>query len=306
MKKTLVTICLTLSSLLNASAITFGVYDVAQTMTNKPLTYEEIFVDQTSAKGWWGPSKKSVYGFCMACQHRGRIPVINIEPFSSGDPRDEILDGKSDNELAQIALQLDRYGGPAVICWGHEAENVGYPWGGKEPAKYIAAYRYVVDFLRRSCPGQKLSFLWSPIGNVRSVKYYPGDEFVDYVGCSVFDTQNRGFARTFAPMYAVLSRYGKPMIIPECGVQALPSQASWVAGLPATAKQFPLLRAVIYFNAVDPYPWVNGQKPDWRIDPALWPPASATGETTSPLVFFVPPFFTGCWFFLLRLFSSAF
>jgi hypothetical protein len=101
-------------------------------------------------------------------------------------------------------------------------------------------------------------------------------------------------------MYAVLSRYGKPMIIPECGVQALPSQAAWVAGLGATAKQFPLLRAVIYFNAVDPYPWVNGQKPDWRIDPALWPPASGTGETTSPLVFFVPPFFTGCWFFLLR------
>ena len=84
MEKTLVTICLTLSSLLNASAITFGVYDVAQTMTNKPLTYEEIFVDQTSVKGWWGPTKKSIYGFCMACQHRGRIPVINIEPFQSG------------------------------------------------------------------------------------------------------------------------------------------------------------------------------------------------------------------------------
>jgi endoglucanase len=285
MKKTLITLCLTLSSLLNAPAITYGVYDIAQTMTNKPLTYEEIFVDQTSAKGWVGSIKKSVYDFCMAAQRKGRIPVINIEPFSSGNTLDEILDGKSDNELAEIALQLSHYGGPAVICWGHEAENVGYPWGGKEPAKYIAAYRYVVDFLRKYDPEHKLSFLWSPIGNVRSVKYYPGDKFVDYVGCSVFDTQNQGFARTFAPMYAVLSRYGKPMIIPESGVQALPSQAAWVAGLKATAKQFPLLKAVIYFNAVDPYPWVNGQKPDWRIDPTLWPPASATGETRSPSYF---------------------
>jgi hypothetical protein len=43
-----------------------------------------------------------------------------------------------------------------------------------------------------------------------------------------------------------------------------------VAGLKASASQFPLLKAVIYFNAFDPHPWVNGQKPDWRIDPALW------------------------------------
>jgi beta-mannanase len=270
MKKTLITLCLNLSSLLNAPAITFGVYDIAQTMKNKPLTYEEIFVDQTSAKGWVGSTKKSVYGFCMATQRKGRIPVINIEPFSSGNPLDEILNGERDNKLAEIALQLGHYGGPAVICWGHEAENGGYPWGGKEPAKFIAAFRYVVEYLRKYNPQHKLSFLWSPIGNAKCTKYYPGDEFVDYVGCSVYDTQNRSFARIFAPKYALLAQYGKPMIIPECGVQVIYDQAAWVAGLKATAKQFPLLKAVVYFNAVDSYPWVNGQKPDWQINPALW------------------------------------
>jgi len=53
-------------------------------------------------------------------------------------------------------------------------------------------------------------------------------------------------------------------------VQAKDDQAAWVAGLKASASQFPLLKSVIYFNAVDPQPWVKGQKPDWRIDPALW------------------------------------
>src|SRR5260221_3887428 len=97
MKKTLITLCLTLSSLLNAPAITFGVYDIAQTMKNKPLTYEEIFVDQTSAKGWAGSTKKSVYGFCMATPRKGPIPVTHIEPLFSGNPLDDILHHEPDD-----------------------------------------------------------------------------------------------------------------------------------------------------------------------------------------------------------------
>ena len=145
-----------------------------------------------------------------------------------------------------------------------------YPWGGKPPAKYILAYRYVVDYLRKCSPQQKLSFMWSPEGKAEATKYYPGSHYVDYVGCSVFNTENRSFAETFAPVYQTLAQYGKPIIIAEFGVQAKHDQAAWVAGLKASASQFPLLKSVIYFNAVDPYPWVKGQKPDWRIDPALW------------------------------------
>jgi beta-mannanase len=183
---------------------------------------------------------------------------------------DEIVSGKRDKELANIASQLAQYGGPAIIRWGHEPEKSRYPWGGKPAAKYILAYRYVVDYLRKYNPQQKLSFMWSPVGTSHGTKYYPGSDYVDYVGCSVFNTENRSFAKVFAPKYRTLARYGKPIIIAECGVQAQQDQAAWIAGLKASASQFPLLKAVIYFNAVDPHPWVNGQKPDWRINPALW------------------------------------
>jgi len=251
------------------TAITLGIYDNAQTMTGKPLAYEEIFVDQTSAEGWVGTNRQSVYDFATAAWAKGRTPIISIEPFS-GDPLDEIVSGKRDEELANIASQLARYGGPAIIRWGHEPEKSRYPWGGKPAAKYISAYRYVVDYLRKYNPQQKLSFMWSPVGNVDGTKYYPGSHYVDYVGCSVFNTENRSFAETFAPKYQTLAQYCKPIIIAEFGVQAKDDQAAWVSGLKASASQFPLLKSVIYFNAVDPYPWVKGQKPDWRINPALW------------------------------------
>ena len=102
MKKNLISLAFVLSSLVSAPAITLGVYDNAQTMTGKPLAYEEIFVDQTSAKGWVGTNEQSVYDFATAAWAKGRTPIISIEPFS-GDPLGEIVSGKRDKELANIA-----------------------------------------------------------------------------------------------------------------------------------------------------------------------------------------------------------
>ena len=129
MKKILISLAFVLSSLVSAPAITLGVYDIAQTMTGKPLAYEEVFVDQRSAKGWVGTNQQSVYEFATAAWAKGRTPIISIEPFS-GDPLDEIVSGKRDKELANICSQLAQYGGPAIIRWGHEMDKSRYPWGG--------------------------------------------------------------------------------------------------------------------------------------------------------------------------------
>ena len=247
----------------------YGVYDIAQTMTGKPLAYEEIFVDQTSAEGWVGTNQQSVYDFATAAWAKGRTPIISIEPFS-GDPLDEIVSGKRDKELANICSQLASTEDLPLSAGATKRKGHRTPGEGKPATKYISAYRYVVDYLRKYSPQQKLSFMWSPEGKAVATKYYPGSHYVDYVGCSVFNTENRSFAETFAPKYQTLAQYGKPIIIAECGVQAKHDQAAWVSGLKASASRFPLLKSVIYFNAVDPYPWVNGQKPDWRINPALW------------------------------------
>ena len=151
-----------LSSLVSAPAITLGVYDNAQTMTGKPLAYEEIFVDQTSATGWVGTNKQSVYDFATAAWAKGRTPIISIEPFS-GDPLDEIVSGKRDKELANTLLPV----GPATedlpLSAGATNRKVCAPLGRETAEKYIW-HRYVVDYLRKCNPQQKLSFMWSPAG----------------------------------------------------------------------------------------------------------------------------------------------
>jgi beta-mannanase len=184
------------------------------------------------------------------------------------------------NELGVIAAHLRAYGGPAIIRWGHEAENRIYPWGGKSPEKYITAYRYVVDYFRSHLVRQKLSFCWSPIGNANCVAYYPGDACVDYVGCSLYwtralarmyHTTDGSFRSLFAQKYATLAQFCKPIIIAECGVSVKDDQTSWIAGMRQSVGAFPLLRTIVYFNAPDGYAWVNWTKPDWRLrDSNLW------------------------------------
>ena len=128
MKKTLISLAFVLSSLVSAPAITLGVYDNAQTMTGKPLAYEEVFVDQTSATGWVGTNNQSVYDFATAAWAKGRTPIISIEP-SSGDPLNEIVSGKRDKELANICPS-----GPLRrTCHyplGPRSGKLRYPWGG--------------------------------------------------------------------------------------------------------------------------------------------------------------------------------
>jgi hypothetical protein len=176
-----------------AKAVNYGAYDFAETMGNRALAIEETFVNQRTAKGLANATEeRSLYDLCMSFKSKGRMPLVTIEPRSGGHVLQKVATGKCDTELGVIAAHLRAYGGPAIIRWGQEAENRLYPWGGRAPGQYIAAYRYVAGYLRSHLPGQKLSFCWSPVGSANCVAYHPGDFYVDYVGCSLYWT--RGLA----------------------------------------------------------------------------------------------------------------
>jgi endoglucanase len=264
-----------------ANAVNYGVYDFAETMGDRPLAIEETYINQRTAEGWANATEeRSLYGLCTSFKSKGRMPLITIEPRYSGDVLQKVASGKCDAELGTIAAHLRAYGGPAIIRWGHEAENRMYPWGGKSPVKYIAAYRYVVSYLRNHLVTQKLYFCWSPIGNTNCVAYYPGDDCVNFVGCSLFwtralarmyHTTDGSFRSLFSEKYATLAQFHKPIIIAECGVSVSEDQTSWIAGMRQSVRAFPLLHTIVYFNAQDGYAWVNRTKPDWRLrDSHLW------------------------------------
>jgi len=146
-------------ALVSSAKISLGAYDFAQTLGSNSLIYEETFINQVTGKGWANAkTEEGVYAFATSARSKGRTPIITIEPRCTGNPLDNVASGKCDPELARIAAELRRFGGTVIVRWGHECENPIYPWGAKDPALYVRAYRHVVEYLRAAVP-QKLYFL---------------------------------------------------------------------------------------------------------------------------------------------------
>ena len=153
-----------------------------------------------------------------------------------------------------------------------------YPWATGNGEAFVAAYRYFVDHCRQWSHG-RFFFVWSPKGLRQMKDYFPGPNYVDYVGVSLYGLERwdighfgkpRDFNETFGETYRSASQFKKPIMIAEFGVQGGASYRDlWFSELARAKDSFPLLRMAVYFNAQEPWSWPDGYgKPDWRIDSA--------------------------------------
>jgi beta-mannanase len=106
---------------------TLGVIDewtnTFTTATN--MTYEEIWDwwDTSATPGWLLPQLQTI-------RSRDRRPIVTIEPWpiksitkETANLLPDIKFGKYDNVIRKIAADLNGYGGPVIVRWGHEMEN---------------------------------------------------------------------------------------------------------------------------------------------------------------------------------------
>ncbi len=148
------------------------------------------------------------------------IPFIRMMPRKvMGDSQDKtfslqkIIDGEFDEQLAQYARDVRAYGDKILLDFGVEMNGDWFPWagvnnGGAEtegfgapdkadgPERFIAAYRHIVDIFKAEEVDNVTWFFhpdisshpeadWNDLRN-----YYPGDDYVDWVGVSAYGTQN--------------------------------------------------------------------------------------------------------------------
>ena len=69
-------------------------------------------------------------------------------------------------------------------------------------------------------------YVWSPVGSPGLHQYWPGPDYADYVGLSVYgfpqwDVRHygrpRSFAEIFSEKYELVKGFGKPVLIAELG-----------------------------------------------------------------------------------------
>ena len=153
----------------------------------------------------------------------GKIPFIRIMPrtnFDEGGPdsnytMQKIIDGEFDSLLVQWAENAANTPFPLLVEFGTEVNGNWFPWNGQYNGadektlygdtnlydgaeRFRDAYRHIVDICNNAGAGNITWFFhvdaydepetdWNKLEN-----YYPGDNYVDWIGVSIYGPQQKG------------------------------------------------------------------------------------------------------------------
>jgi beta-mannanase len=220
-------------------------------------------------------------------ERRGSVPMITWEPWAGvpNDPswslRAAILSGQHDAYIEGWARGMAAYGKPVLLRFAHEMhDNLDYPWAidklGNTASDYIAAWRHVRDIFENQ-GATNVVWVWSPntLGESSSAIHldvyrslYPGDEYVDWVGLSIYNTgpNVRWLAPPWrslsaaldSPYEAISALTDKPLVLAEvASAEAGGDKGAWIReGLgPTLVTQFPRVKALVWFDVVKEESW---------------------------------------------------
>lgn len=251
------------------------------------LKYVNWFVDYaktgTIANHFTGPEVTNLL-------NKGYVPVITWEMMYESYPRldpvqpnlDQILNGSFDSYIDDFADQIGSYRKTVILRIFHEFEGNWYPWSltenSADSAKYIAAWRYVVDRFR-SRGTLNVQWMWCVNAEPKPyvdynfiVNAYPGDEYVDIVATDIYNHPNPGvpdwksFRYTLSETYYYLTKYfpQKPMFICEVASReryagepgSSQTKAEWTCSMSRDLQSyFSNVRALIFFSTVKEHDW---------------------------------------------------
>ena len=273
------------ATVIASQAVNLGVYDFNRTfLRSNTQAVEHVYIS------WAKYESGTVSNAMTQAESRNRWLLLSLEPWvdfsisSTGSTLfADIASGKYDLTIFAVCKDIIAAHHPLFVRWGHEMElssNFGrYPWAGTDAAAYVRAYRRVVTLMKANLPMSTAYFVWSPAGNINCNAYYPGDDVVDYTGCSLYSwsaydvprSYDGSFKAFFDPKYARLQIHGKPVMVCELGVEKGDNQAAWFAAARAAFPNYPRLVLVVYFNAKDSVSWwPYGPIPDWSIAPSIF------------------------------------
>jgi endoglucanase len=258
----------------------FGVYDPdGQFINDADVTIEHVFLP------WEDVNLASLLEADVYALERSRALVITIEPWTwTRDERNTadflwngIRQGYYDANMKAVCDVIGSLQSPVSVRWGHEMETDDgqFIWSAWEPENYITSFRRMIDICRDEAPNAQI--IWSPIGLENASDYYPGDDYVDLIGLSIFGFEawenailggSQDYADVLTQRYDEVKGFNKPVVVAEVGYTGSSAYvAAWEAKVREARPDLPLLVGAVYFNQKEVYPWPNNfGYPDWRID----------------------------------------
>jgi len=137
--------------------------------------------------------------------------VVQLGLYMVGALQD-IVKGGYDHNIIKLADWLKKINRPVYLRIGYEFD---LPDNNYDPDAYKAAYRYIVDHLRAQGVNN-VAYVWHSACLADSpdtfLTWYPGDNYVDWFGVSIFNPLQIAKAKTFLK---VARLYHKPFMIAE-------------------------------------------------------------------------------------------
>lgn len=125
------------------------------------------------------------YGSPFPVEWVRKVIEANAIPHIAWEPNDGLDVIKDDAYLRSWARQAAQFDFPIMLRFASEMNGAWSAYFGN-PKKYIAKWRLVTSVMRAEAPN--VVMLWAPFcmpkGNIND--YYPGDEFVDWVGVNIY------------------------------------------------------------------------------------------------------------------------
>ncbi len=239
------------SALRNPQIMLFGAYDGGFPNTfagleqlEDRLQYHFPIISFYSA---WGdkPDQQFPTRLVDSIHRMGSVPMITWEPWvvdfderlrpnlPSRAEREyatlrSIAKGDYDFYIVPWAKAAAAYHRPIFLRFAHEMNDpYRYPWGpqnGNRPDDFVAAWRHV-HLIFQKMSATNVLWVWSPhISMPWFEYYYPGPEYVDWIGVGVLNYGNVAswsrwwsFHQILEKAYPVLLKLNKPIMVCEFG-----------------------------------------------------------------------------------------
>jgi hypothetical protein len=216
---------------------------------------------------------------------KNAIPMVSWR----GTSYEDMLNGRSDSLIRDAARRLAKFDRPVLLRWGWEMNGNWFAWDGShnndDPKGYIASWKYLRKLFDSEGAGNA-AWVWSINWNShpaaawnRFQAYYPGDEYVDWVGLSGYNLDNESPATLYDALYKEYAAR-KPMMITEVGAvdRGGTSKGDWISRFAQYVDQRPNICAVAWFDTDtdEAYDEV------WRIDTDAHSLAAYKAMATSP------------------------
>lgn len=221
-------------------------------------------------------------------------PVRDAGPY----PLKKIARGNWDQDLEEWGDTAADFGDPVIVDFGVEMNGKWFPWNGKwnggpgkGPDRFVKAYRHIHDVIESRGPDVTWVFHVND-GDTPNVpwnkfeRYYPGDDYVDWVGFSAYGAltpcyQPDEWAPFAGAADATIDRLAalapeKPIFVFEFGTSAIgkpnpagEDQAAWAEHALETVLADDRIAGFSWWNEK----WRNGGCADTNMqvqnDPAL-------------------------------------